>query len=63
LAEVFVARWARAAWPQRHMTAGHYSRLARLVVASADAVPGEECLPEGLRARVPVPGMLRLSRV
>lgn len=63
LAEVFVALWEREAWPQRHMTARHYRRLARLAVASAEAtVKGEECLPEGLRARVPAAGALWLGR-
>ena len=62
VAEVFVALWEREAWPQRHMTVRHYSRLARLVAASAEAaVPGEECLPEGLRARVPAAGMVEIG--
>jgi len=55
LAEIFVAMWQRAGWPQRDMTARHYSQLAAMAVASAYptvAVPTVIDLPGNVRARV-----------
>jgi tRNA(Ile)-lysidine synthase len=65
LAEIFVALWHREGWPQRDMTARHYSQLAALAVASADPVPAAPMaidLPGGVRARVASSGMLVVER-
>ena len=55
LAEIFVALWQREGWPQRDMTARHYSQLAAMAASSADpavAAPPAIDLPAGLNARV-----------
>jgi len=55
LAEIFVALWQREGWPQRDMTARHYSQLAAMAASSADpvvAAPPAIDLPGGLNARV-----------
>lgn len=55
LAELFVALWHREGWPQRDMTARHYSQLATMAVASAEgsaSAPPAIDLPGGVRARV-----------
>lgn len=65
LAEIFVALWHREGWPQRDMTARHYSQLAALAVASADPVPAAPTaidLPGGVRARATSSGMLVVER-
>jgi len=60
-AEMFVALWHREGWPQRDMTARHYSQLAAMAVASTDesvAAPPSIDLPGGVRARVVSQGMV-----
>jgi tRNA(Ile)-lysidine synthase len=56
VAEVFVALWRREAWPRRDMTARHYARLARMVVAGGNAAD----LPAGVRVEQAGPGRLLL---
>jgi len=65
IAEIFVALWHREAWPQRDMTARHYSQLAAMAVSSADAAgaaPPAIDLPGGIRARVQSPGMVAVNQ-
>ena len=55
LAEIFAALWHREGWPQRDMTARHYSQLAAMAASSADpavAAPPAIDLPGNVRARV-----------
>lgn len=55
LAEIFVALWHREGWPQRDMTARHYSQLAAMAASSADpavAAPPVIDLPGDVSARV-----------
>lgn len=64
IAEIFVALWHREAWPQRDMTARHYSQLAAMAISSADAfgaTPPAIDLPGGIRARVQSPGMVAVG--
>jgi tRNA(Ile)-lysidine synthase len=65
LAEIFVALWHREGWPQRDMTARHYSQLAEMAVSSTDstaAAPLPIELPGGVRARVVSAGVLVVGR-
>jgi len=59
VAEVFAARWRREGWPRRDMTARHYARLARQVVAGGPATD----MPGGVRMEPDGHGRLRLGRV
>jgi len=65
VAEVFVALWSREGWPQRDMSARHYSALADLVAAAAcpDAAVHTAELPGGIRARVAGRGDVVVQRV
>jgi tRNA(Ile)-lysidine synthase len=61
LAEIFVALWHREGWPQRDMTARHYSQLAAMAVSSADAAaatPTAIDLPGGVHAHGMLPEMV-----
>ena len=49
LAEMFAALWEREGWPRRHMTAGHYERLAALVGTADAAAAGITDYPGGVR--------------
>jgi hypothetical protein len=62
VAEVFVALWCREGWPQRDMTARHYTLLARMASAVAGgSMPAAVDLPEGVRVTAVVRGELRLK--
>jgi tRNA(Ile)-lysidine synthase len=72
LAEIFVTLWRREAWPQRDMTARHYTQLAEMV-RTADVPlraggsnrrpnPAAYDLPSGIEART-APGRLSIGPV
>jgi tRNA(Ile)-lysidine synthase len=50
LAAVFVALWRQEGWPERDMTAAHYSRLVALLAAAERREAAAICLPGGVRA-------------
>jgi tRNA(Ile)-lysidine synthase len=64
VAEIFVAIWRREEWPQRDMSARHFSALAAMALAAADSARRPAValeLPGGVRARA-ADGELELSR-
>lgn len=53
VAEMFAVLWRREGWPRRHMTDGHYRRLAGLVITAASGEPrGAGDFPAGVSATV-----------
>jgi len=72
LAEMFVTLWRREAWPQRDMTARHYTLLAEMVrtaevplltgVSNRRPLPAAWNLPGGIEART-APGRLSIGPV
>lgn len=60
LAAVFVALWRREGWPERDMTAAHYSRLVALLTSAARRKEATLCLPGGVRGDVTPIGRIEL---
>lgn len=53
VAEMFAVLWRREGWPRRHMTDGHYRRLAAFVITAASGEPrGAGDFPAGVSATV-----------
>jgi len=60
LAAVFVALWRQEGWPERDMTAAHYSRLVALLTAAGRREAAAICLPGGVRGSVTPSGKIEL---
>ena len=60
LAGVFGALWRQEGWPERDMTAAHYSRLVALLAAAERREAAAICLPGGVRGSVTPSGRIEL---